>query len=147
MVRIKNALTGYFVGPLPVGGAVTADSATLELAKWITTVTDDTDETIETTAFYDGDGTATQDVTGISKIYTFEGMYDDEDPGMKFIAGLELAQGEARKIAFKQVRSNGDELFGRATVTNIKVTGGAAEEYPVFEATIAWDVIPTVVSA
>lgn len=145
MARIKNALTGYFVGELPLSGPVEETTATLELARFITTVTDDSDETVETTAFYDGDGTATQDVTGVSKIYTFEGFYDDEDAAMKFIAGKEFALGDARKIAFKQVRTNGEILFGQATVTGIKVTGGAAEEYPLFECAIAWDTVPTIV--
>jgi len=147
MARIKNALTSYFVGELPLTGTVEADTATLELAKWITTVTDDSDETVETTAFYDGDGTAIQDVTGVSKIYTFEGMFDVEDPAMKFISDKEFALGNDRKIAFRQVRTDGSVLYGPATVTGIKVTGGVAEEYATFECAIAWDAIPTIVPA
>lgn len=145
MARIKNALTGYFVGPW-VDSVMTTD-ATLELAKWITTVTDDSDEETNDQGFYDGDGTEETDVISIKKTYSFEGMYDEDDAGMKFIADLEFLTGDARKIAFKQVRTNGDTLFGRATASAIKVTGGDATEYPVFEVTISWDSSPSITPA
>lgn len=44
MARVKNALTGYFVGEL-VG-----EIADNELAKWISNVTDDSEEEVEDTA-------------------------------------------------------------------------------------------------
>jgi hypothetical protein len=142
MVRIKNAITGYFVGPWDFTTPPT--DATLELAKYITTVTDDTDETVEDTAFYDGDGTPESDVTGIKKTYSFEGMFDQDDPAMAFIATLEFATGDARKIAFKQVRTDGSVLFGRGTLTVPKVTGGDAQDYALFECTISWDKTPMI---
>ena len=140
MVRIKNAITAYFVDAWEEG---TTTDATLELARWISSVTDDTDETVNTVAYYDGDGTPTDDITALKKVYTFEGTFDQEDPAMAFIASLEFETGEARKIAFKQNRTDGSSLFGKATVSAIKVTGGPAEEYPVFECAIAWDNRPT----
>lgn len=140
MARKKNALTEYYVGEW----TTPASEAALRLAKWISSVTDDSDETTEDTAFYDGDGTPESDVVSVKKSYSFEGMYDEDDPAMKFIAGLELETGEARKIAFKQVRTDGTELTGRATVTDIKVTGGDASEYATFSCTIGWDTKPTI---
>lgn len=137
MARKKNALTEYYVGPVD-------DEANLRLAKWISTVTDDSDEETETEGFYDGDGTPENDVVSVAKSYTFEGMYDDDDPAMKFIAGLEFETGEGRKINFKQVRTNGDTLEGRATVSNIVVTGGEATEYATFSCTITWDKKPEI---
>lgn len=141
MARKKNALTEYHVGAIPVDPATTVYN---RLAKWVSAVTDDSEEETEDQGFYDGDGTPETDVISVKKTYTFEGMYDEEDPAMKFIAGLEFETGEARKIMFKQVRSNGDTLEGRATVSEIKVTGGEATEYATFECTIAWDKKPTV---
>ena len=94
MAREKNAKTQYFVGPID-------EEATLRLAKWIQTVTDDTDEETETIGYYDGDGTPQTDIISVAKSYTFEGLYDDEDPAMKFIASLEFETGEGRKIMFK----------------------------------------------
>lgn len=137
MAREKNAKTQYFVGPID-------DEATLRLAKWIQTVTDDTDEETETIGYYDGDGTPQTDIISVAKSYTFEGLYDDEDPAMKFIASLEFETGEGRKIMFKQVRSNGDILEGPATVSNIVVTGGEATEFATFSCTITWDRKPEI---
>lgn len=142
MTRFKNALTGYFVDAW--NNASPPTNATLELAKWISTVTDDTDETTEDQGFYDGDGTPETDVTAVKKTYTFSGFYDETDEAQKFIAGLEFATGEGRKIAFKQVRTDGSSLFGRATVTGVKVTGGDATEYAVFECAISWDTTPEI---
>lgn len=139
-MREKNALTEYYVGPVD-------EEATLRLAKWISSVTDDTDEETETQGFYNGDGTPETDVISVAKSYTFEGFYDDEDPAMKFIAGLEFETGEGRKIMFKQVRTNGDVLEGPATVTGIVVTGGEATEYATFSCTIAWDKKPEITPA
>lgn len=140
MSRKKNALTSYFVAPLEEG-AGTPDY--MELAKWISSVTDDSDENVESTGYYDGDGTPEDDVTSISEKYSFEGMYDDTDPAMKFIASLKHELGEGRKIMFKKVESNGDTYEGRATVTEPKYSGGEATEYAAFSCTISFDKRPT----
>lgn len=142
MARIKNAITGYFVDAWDMANPPT--TATLELAQWISNVTDDSDEETEDVGYYDGDGTPETNVLTVKKTYTFEGTYDDENPAMAFVKGLEFATGNARKVAFRQVRTDGSELFGRATISGIKVTGGEATEYPVFECTISWDATPTI---
>lgn len=136
-MRKKNALTQYYVGAIPE-----SDSEEVEyfrLAKWVSSVEDDTEEEVEDMAFYNGDGTPEDDVISVKKTYAFEGVYDDDDPAMKFIADLEFETGENRKIMFKQVRTNGDVFEGRATVKEPKVTGGEAQEYPAFECSISWD--------
>ncbi|MFJ7950336.1 phage tail tube protein [Lysinibacillus sp. NPDC096418] len=144
MSRQKNALTKYFVGPWTDDAT---SEATLRLGKWISSVTDDSDESTEDTAFYDGDGTPESDVVSVKKSYSFEGMYDESVEAMKFIASLELETGESRKIAFKQERTDGSILEGRATVTEIKVTGGEASEYATFSCKIGWDAKPKVTPA
>lgn len=141
MARKKNALTEYYVSE---SAEDATDATWLRLAKWISTVTDDSDEENEDQGFYDGDGTPETDVISVKKSYSFEGMYDDDDPAMKFIASLEFETGEGRKILFKQVRTNGTELVGPATVTEPKVTGGEATEYATFECVISWDKKPQI---
>lgn len=145
MARSKNALTEYYVGALVDGELETATYD--RLARWVSSVTDDSEEEVEEQGFYDGDGTPESDVISVKKAYAFEGMFDAEDPAMAFIASLEFETGEGRKIAFKQVRTDGTELEGTATVTNPKVTGGEATEYATFECTIAWDAKPTATPA
>lgn len=142
MARQKNALTEYHVGAIPADGSTEPEYH--RLAKWVSNVTDDSEEETDSTGFYDGDGTPEDDVISVKKTYTFEGMYDEEDPAMQFIASLELETGEARKIMFKQVRTNGEVLEGRATVKEPKVTGGEATEYATFSCAISWDKKPEV---
>lgn len=142
MAREKNALTKYFVAPIPTDGATEPEYN--RLAKWISTVTDDSNEESEETGYYDGDGTPETDVISVAKVYTFEGNFDANDPAMAFIATLEFETGENRKIMFKQERTDGSILEGRATVTEPKVTGGEATEYPLFSCAIAWDKKPEI---
>lgn len=141
MARKKNALTEYYVGELGDGGL---EVDYLRLAKWISTVEDDSDEEIEEEGYYDGDGTPEEDVVYVKKKYAFEGMYDEADPAMQFIAEKELETGEGRKIMFKQVRTDGRTLEGPATLTEVKVTGGEATEYAAFECSISWDKKPEI---
>lgn len=131
--RKKNALTKYFVGDLK------EEEADKRLAKWVSNVDDDSDEEVEDEAYYDGDGTPEDDVISVKKTYAFEGLYDDEDAAMRFIADLEFETGEGRKIWFKQERTNGEVFEGPATVKEIKVTGGEASDYATFECSISWD--------
>lgn len=136
--RKKNALTKYYVGDIK------DKEAEKRLAKHISSVEDDSDEETEDEAFYDGDGTPEEDVISVKKAYAFEGMYNDDDEAMNFIADLEFETGEGRKVWFKQVRTNGKTYEGPATVSGIKVTGGEAAEYAAFECTISWDKKPEI---
>ncbi|MET3504941.1 phage tail tube protein [Halalkalibacter oceani] len=144
MARQKNALTSYFVAPIPENGD---EPAYMELAKWISSVTDDSDESTEETGYYDGDGTPETDLISRAERYSFEGLYDDEDPAMKFIDGLKRKLGDNRKIMFKKVESNGEIAEGRATVTDIVTSGGEATEYAPFNCVISFDTTPEVTPA
>lgn len=144
MVRQKNAKTQYFVADIPEDNA---EPDWKRLAKWLSTVNDDSEEETEDQGFYDGDGTPETDVTSIKKTYSFEGFMDYDDPAHQFIASKEFETGEGRKIMFKQVRTNGDALTGKATLTEVKVTGGEATEYTPLSFTISWDSKPEITKA
>src|SRR5699024_8198123 len=105
MSRKKNALTKHFIGDMPVDDA---EPDYLRLAKWISDVSDDSDEEVEDQAFYDGDGTPEEDVMSVKKTWTFEGMFDEDDEAMQFVADKEFETGEGRKVMYKQERTNGD---------------------------------------
>ena len=145
MTPIKNAITGYFVGQWDETSPPT--DAPLELAVFISEVNSNTDETVDTVAYYDGDGTPEDNVRAIKKTYDVVGLRSAGDAAQDFIAGLEFQPSTARKIAFKQVRTDGSTYFGRATVSNINVTGGPAEEFAPFECSISWDRTPTITPA
>ncbi|MDX5028613.1 phage tail tube protein, partial [Streptococcus suis] len=57
MAKHKNALRGHFIAPFTSIDAKPNTDAWLELARWISDVTDDTDEKVDEQAYYDSDGT------------------------------------------------------------------------------------------
>lgn len=141
MTRTKNALTEHHVAETVEDDK---EAEWLRLSKWIREVGDESDEDVEEEAFYDGDGTPESDVVSIKKNHPVEGMYDDSDPAHKLIRSKEFETGEGRKILYKQVRTNGDELVGPATLLDIVTTGGPADEYAPLECTISWDRKPKI---
>lgn len=143
MTRQKNALRGHFVAPYNNGTEPTGESAWLELAKWITDVSDDTDEKTEDQAFYDGDGTEETSVISVKGAYTFEGTYDPDDKAQALIAGMKYKTGDERKVWHKVVQSDKKKQFvGVATVTEIKAGSGAAADYEAFGCKISYNATP-----
>lgn len=142
MARMKNALRGHFVQAYEPGQETPGDKW-LELAKWISTIGDDTQEETEDTAFYDGDGTPETDVISVAGAYTPEGFYDPEDPAQALIAGLKYKTGDGRKIWHKVVSADGKkEWIGRATVSAIIAGAGDASAYETFSCNIRFDRLP-----
>mgnify|MGYP000859964426 FL=1 len=143
MTRQKNALRGHFVAPYNGGTEPTGESAWLELAKWITDVSDDTDEKTEDQAFYDGDGTEETSVISVKGAYTFEGTYDPDDKAQALIAAMKYKTGDERKVWHKVVQSDKKKQFvGVATVTEIKAGSGAAADYEAFGCKISYNATP-----
>nr|DAW57719.1 MAG TPA: tail tube protein [Caudoviricetes sp.] len=143
MTRQKNALRGHFVAPYNGGTEPTGESTWLELAKWITDVSDDTDEKTEDQAFYDGDGTEETSVISVKGAYTFEGTYDPEDKAQALIAAMKYKTGDERKVWHKVVQSDKKKQFvGVATVTEIKAGSGAAADYEAFGCKISYNATP-----
>ena len=142
MARYKNALRGHFVQAY-TAGQDEPGTEWLELAKWITTIGDDTQEETEEFADYAGDGTPTNDVVSVAGAYTPEGTFDPEDPAQALIAGLKYKTGEGRKIWHRVVSSDGNkEYVGKATVTAIVAGAGDASAYETFSCNIRFDQTP-----
>ena len=145
MARYKNALRGHFIAPVTDPKVEPEKSAYLELAKWIEDISDDTDETTSSTAYYDGDGTEETTVTAVKGTYTVKGTYDNEDPAMKHIAGLKYKLGNERLVWHKIVDADGkNQTVGIATVSDIKAGSGAAAEYEEFGCKISYNSLPKV---
>ena len=142
MSRIKNALRGHFIADYDKSSPDTAPTAFLELAKWITNVTDDTDESSDPYADYAGDGTESTDVTGISEKWTFEGTYDASDAAQALIASKKRKLGDERKVWHKIVQTDETEVVGVATVSEIKAGSGEAAAYEEFHCVLNYDQIP-----
>lgn len=144
--RTKNALTEHYLAKYDEDTS-SEDIEWLKLENWISSIGDESDEEVEEQAFYSGDGTPESDVISVKKNHEVEGMYDDSDPAHKFIREKEFETGEGRKCLYKQVRTNGDELVGPATLTDIVTTGGEAQEYAPLGCTISWDRKPEITKA
>lgn len=142
MGRNKNALRGHFVQEY-IPGTETPGDEWLELADWITDITDDTQEETEDTAFYSGDGTPETEVISVAGAYNVEGTYDPTDEAQELIANLKYKTGVGRKVWHRVVSANGEkEWVGRATVTAIVAGSGNAAEYEAFSCNIRFDQIP-----
>lgn len=141
MSKFKNALTEYYIANMPEGSA---EPDYKRFAKWISEVTDDTDETVDSQAYYDGDGTEEDEVTGIKLQYGFSGIFDASDEAHALVASKKLALGDGRKLMLKIVHTDGMIYEGPATISNIKTTGGAASDHAPIECTIAYNRVPEV---
>lgn len=143
MARLKNALRGHFIAAFDPTKPGTEPTAYLELAKWISSVSDDTDEQTDDTGFYDGDGTKETAVIGVSGAYSFEGSYDQEDKAQALISGMKYKIGDDRKVWHKVVSADGKkQCVGVGTVTDIKAGSGDATEYEDFACTITYNQLP-----
>ncbi|WP_105178689.1 phage tail tube protein, partial [Streptococcus suis] len=143
MAKHKNALRGHFIAPFTSIDAKPSADAWLELARWISDITDDTDEKVDEQAYYDSDGTEETVVTGVKVAYSFEGLYDPEDKAQKHIADLKLKLGNDRLVWHKVVSADKKkEWVGPATVTEIIAGSGAASEYEKFGCKISYNSIP-----
>lgn len=145
MARFKNALRGHFIGTYDPEAPTVEPTDWLEVAKWITDISDDTQEETEETAYYDGDGTPESEVTSVAGAYSFEGTHDPEDPAQALIAGLKYKTGDGRKVWHKVVSADeAEQTVGVATVTAIVAGSGPAGEYEAFSCNIRYDQTPEI---
>lgn len=139
MARFKNALVEHFIGE------VGAEEASLhQLANYITTIEDDSEEDVEEVAYYSGDGTPEQDVITYKESYTVEGFFDPEDLAHKLVADKKRKLGDDRKVQYKQKHPDGAVINGIATLTEIKVGGGEASAYAPISFKVSYDTVPEV---
>lgn len=143
MARFKNALREHYIAPWTEGETETPTEGWLKLAKYISNVSDDTDEETDDTGYYDGDGTKETTVTGVSGSYSYEGSHDPSDPAQAYIAGLKYKLGDARKVWQRVVSADGTkEWVGVATVSAIIAGAGDATEYEDFSCTVTYNQLP-----
>jgi len=144
-MRNKNAKRQHFVAPFTGEGAVPAVAEFLPLAKFITEITDGSDDMTDEFADYAGDGTVQTDIIGIQESWDISGTFDATDPAQALIAGMKREVGNARKLWHRIVDSNGtEEVIGVATALSIVAGSGAAEDHEEFSCTLQYDQRPTV---
>lgn len=145
MARTKNALRKHEIAlrideTIPVEGYV-------ELAKYISSITDDTEEEKDDAVYYDGDGTPSNEVISLAEAWTVEGTYDPEDAGQKLVADMKRKLGASRNIWHRITYTSGVVVEGPATVNDIVAGGGDAADYDAFSCVLNYTRIPTVTAA
>lgn len=118
-----------------------------ELAAGISTVdTDDSDDS-SSESYYDGDGTSTTDITGITTGYSFSGKRYKGDAAQDFVAKMRFQTGNGRIAGMKHVDADGNGEVGMATWQDISVTGGDANDKGNFSVTAHYRGKPATVTA
>ena len=143
-MRRKNAARRHLIAPFTNINTVPADSAFIPLDRWISSMSDSTDEEIDDTGFYHGDGTPESTVVSVQEGWDFEGFYDSTNPGHQLIAGMKHETGEGRHIWHRIISSDSTQQWtGHATVTDIVTGGGDATAHEEFSCTITFNQTPT----
>ncbi|RMI79786.1 phage tail protein [Streptococcus iniae] len=141
MARNKNAKRKHEIAPFdPLKGEVEpAPEAWLPLAKYIETVSDETNEETDDTGYYDGDGTPEETVLSVAGGKSFEGLYDPEDKAQALIAAMKYKTGDGRRLWYRETTSDGKKRFTQiANASEIKDGEGDATEYEKFACTLKW---------
>lgn len=142
MARRKNALRQHLIADYKPDNEKPSTGEFLELARWITTITESSDETVEDYGDYAGDGTPKEEVAAFKEKYDVEGTYDPEDPAQALIASKKRKLGDDRKVWHKIISADGTKtVVGVATLTAIVAGSGDATEFEDFSCSIAFDEI------
>lgn len=150
-MRNKNAARQHYVAPLCEDALKDAleghfdDCCFYPLAKYITDITDSSDDVTDEFADYAGDGTVKTDVTGFNEAWDVSGTFDSTDYAQALIAGMKRETGNGRKLAHKIVSPDGTQtVIGVATALSIVTGSGAADEHEEFSCTLRFDQKPFV---
>jgi len=144
-MRNKNAARRHYVAPFINADLVPTVADALPLAKFITDITDGSDDQTDEFADYAGDGTVQTDIVGIQESWDISGTFDADDEAQALIADMKRKVGNDRKLWHLIVDSNATELVvGVATALSIVAGSGAADEHEEFSCTLQYDQRPTV---
>lgn len=95
-----------------------------QLAKGINNITFAENDTTANDEYYDGEGFGQSDVTSKRIQLTIAGHRAYGDPAQDYVAGKQYALGDDLKTLLRFTYSDGTQLYGVVTLTNIVATGG-----------------------
>ncbi|MGX7104885.1 phage tail tube protein [Globicatella sanguinis] len=128
--RIKNALLmkHYIADPAH-------PDFWMRLGKYIPTVTDSSEDVKEDgVAWYDGDGTSSEEITDYIIAMTFEGTYGADDNAMRYLDHIKYDTNN-REVLWKIEREDRIET-GLANASGIVTGGGEASAFGEFKTTL-----------
>ena len=144
-MRNKNAKRQHFVAPFTNEETAPTMENFLPLAKFITEITDGSDDQTDEFADYAGDGTVQTDIIGIQESWNISGTFDATDEAQGLIAGMKRKVGNDRKLWHLIIDSNQtEEIVGVATALSIITGSGSADEHEEFSCTLQFDQRPEV---
>lgn len=147
MGKYKNAQRQHLIAPYTRGASV-SDEEYMPLAQYISGIEATPEYDVEDVAWYHGDGTPEQNIISIAKAYDVEGVRYYGDEAQDHIAGMEGKRGDDAKVWHKIIRADGKKQYeGVATVTDIVVDGGEADEDEAFGFSISYDEFPEITDA
>lgn len=98
------------------------------LAAGITSVEPANNEEVDQTAYLDGEGFASSDVTGGQLILSVSGHRNYADPAQNFIFSKLFDFGQSRKTNFEWTTPAGELIEGQITIANIDGPSGEANQ-------------------
>lgn len=137
MARKKNALRKHELAPYTEGEDTPPTEGWVELARYITSISDDSEEKTDDGADYAGDGTEQDILTGRTEKWKYEGTYDPEDPAQQLIKSMKRKTSDDERLLWHRItESDGKVIVGVARVLDIVAGGGDATDYEDFTGTI-----------
>ena len=114
------------------------------IAAGISNIEPNFEDESDDTAYYDGEGFGSEDVTGVKASVTYSGHRKYGDAAQDFVASLALEVGEKRKTQLRWTQPDGRTIVGPVTISGIKGTGGDANAKGDFEFTATFNGKPVV---
>lgn len=115
------------------------------IAGGILSVTATPNEVLDQTAYYDGGGQASTDVTGGQMVYAFSGHRKYGDAAQDYIVSLDYSYGEERKTNFRHIAPDGRMVQNTVTIANITPGGGDANAKSDFSFELHNNGVPVIV--
>lgn len=133
----------FFIDTDPTATTPTPEEDYARLAAGISSFDPQWNEETDQTAYLDGDGYGSTDVTAAQLVISFEGHRKYGDAAQDFIAGLQSELGEGRKTNFYWLDPEGNKYSGNVTLVNIVGATGAANEKSGFSFEVHFNGRPT----
>jgi hypothetical protein len=136
-----NVDSQHFIAPFVDANTKPKESDWMKVAAGLTSITDGTEETSQERNYLDGE--RTNAITAISWAYSFAGDFNPDIPVHEYIDSIRLKTTGGRKVWYRVIRSDMKKQWeGHATVSEIKVADGEADDLESLEFKVRYDHIP-----